>query len=106
MDKNVMFTEEKRAERAMEALRSNRMDAYFVKTSEEAAELVKNLIPEGSVCRVGGSRTLHETGIIKLLEEGMANVQKELKLSQKNEKIQHAYDFDENQKGSIVNYME
>ena len=43
---------------------------------------------------------------IKLLEEGMANVQKELKLSQKNEKIQHAYDFDENQKGSIVNYME
>ena len=43
---------------------------------------------------------------IKLLEEGMANVQKELKLSQKNEKIQQAYDFDENQKGSIVNYME
>ena len=43
---------------------------------------------------------------IKLLEEGMENVQKELKLSQKNEKIQQAYDFDENQKGSIVNYME
>ena len=58
-----MFTEEKRAERTMEALRSNRMDAYSVKTSEEAVELVKELIPEGSVCRVGGSRTLHETGI-------------------------------------------
>ncbi len=43
---------------------------------------------------------------IKLLQEGMENVQKELKLSQKNEKIQQAYDFDENQKGSIVNYME
>ena len=37
MDANVMFTEEKRAERVLEALRSNRMEAYFVKTSEEAA---------------------------------------------------------------------
>ena len=54
----------------MEALRSNRMEAYYVKTSEEAAALVKELIPEGSVCRVGGSRTLHETGIIELLENG------------------------------------
>ena len=70
MDKNVAFTEEKRAERLLENLRKNRMEAYFVKTSEEAAELVKSLIPEGSVCRVGGSRTLHETGIISLLENG------------------------------------
>ncbi|MBR2639228.1 MAG: lactate utilization protein [Oscillospiraceae bacterium] len=70
MDVNVAFTEEKRAERTMEALRSNRMEAYFVKTSEEAVALVKELIPEGSVCRVGGSRTLHETGIISLLENG------------------------------------
>lgn len=70
MDKNVAFTEEKRAERLLENLRKNRMEAYFVKDSAEAVELVKNLIPEGSVCRVGGSRTLHETGIIGLLENG------------------------------------
>ena len=70
MDANVMFTEEKRAERTMEALRANRMEAFYVKTSAEAASLVKELIPEGSVCRVGGSRTLHETGIIELLENG------------------------------------
>ncbi|MBQ6700352.1 MAG: LUD domain-containing protein, partial [Oscillospiraceae bacterium] len=70
MDKNVAFTEEKRAQRTMENLRKNRMEAYFVKTSAEAAELVKSLIPEGSVCRVGGSVTLHETGIISLLENG------------------------------------
>ena len=54
MDANVMFTEEKRAERTMEALRANRMDAFYVKTSAEAASLVKSLIPEGSVCRLGG----------------------------------------------------
>ena len=70
MDSNVRFTEEKRANRVIEKLRSNRMEAYYVKTSEEALELVKSLIPEGSVCRVGGSRTLHETGIIGLLENG------------------------------------
>lgn len=70
MDKNVAFTEEKRARRTMENLQKNRMEAYFVKNSAEAAELVKSLIPEGSVCRVGGSVTLHETGIISLLENG------------------------------------
>ena len=70
MDKNVAFTEEKRAQRTMENLQKNRMEAYFVKNSAEAAELVKSLIPEGSVCRVGGSVNLHETGIISLLENG------------------------------------
>lgn len=70
MDKNVAFTEEKRAERTMENLRKNRMEPYFVKTSAEAVELIRKLIPEGSVCRVGGSQTLHETGIIALLENG------------------------------------
>ena len=70
MDANVLFTEEKRAERTIENLRANRMEAFYVKNSAQAVELVKKLIPEGSVCRVGGSRTLHETGIIKLLEEG------------------------------------
>ena len=74
MDANVMFTEEKRAERTMEALRANRIEPFYVKTSAEAAELVKKLIPEGSVCRVGGSRTLHETGIIELLENGKITV--------------------------------
>lgn len=70
MDKNVAFTEEKRALRTIENLRKNRMEGYFVKTAAEAAELVRSLIPEGSVCRVGGSVTLHETGIIDLLENG------------------------------------
>lgn len=70
MDRNTAFTEEMRALRTAEALRRNRMDAYFVKTAEEAKELVRNLIPEGSCCRVGGSVTLHETGIIGMLGEG------------------------------------
>ena len=50
-------------------------------------------------------RTL-ELENIKILERGMQEVKLELQKTQKNEKIQQAYDFDENQKGSIINYSE
>ena len=43
---------------------------------------------------------------IKALTERMNEVQNELKKTQKSEKIQMAYDFDESQKGSIVNIEE
>ena len=47
-----------------------------------------------------------EMGNIKTLQENMLIVKKELKQVQKTEKIQQAYDFDENQSGSIINYAE
>ena len=50
-------------------------------------------------------RTL-ELNNIKALETNMHKVQQELKLSQQNEKIQQAYDFDENARGSILNVSE
>ncbi len=40
---------------------------------------------------------------IKTLETNIQIVQQELKKTQQTEKIQQAYDFDENQRGSIVN---
>lgn len=43
---------------------------------------------------------------IEILKQGIAEVQKELKLTQQNEKIQQAYDFDENQSGSLINFEE
>ena len=43
---------------------------------------------------------------IRLLSKKMLEVQEELRITQKNEKIQKAYDFDENQSGTIVNYKE
>lgn len=43
---------------------------------------------------------------IRILSQGMVEVQQELRLTQQNEKIQQAYDFDEIQKGSIVNIQE
>lgn len=43
---------------------------------------------------------------IRMLSQGMVEVQQEIKRAQQNEKIQQAYDFDESQKGSIINVAE
>lgn len=49
---------------------------------------------------------VHELENISILQTGMDAIQKELKKSQQAEKIHQAYDFDENQRGSIINYSE
>ena len=43
---------------------------------------------------------------IRMLSQNMVEVQQELRKTQQTEKIQNAYDFNENQKGSIVNITE
>ncbi len=43
---------------------------------------------------------------MKILSENMESVNNELKKTQKSEKIQMAYEFDEEQKGSIINIKE
>lgn len=54
----------------MDALRANRMDAYYVETPEEAKALALSLIPEGATCASSGSVTLAETGIIDAIKNG------------------------------------
>lgn len=43
---------------------------------------------------------------MRKLSNEMKEVKRELKKAQQNEKIQQAYDFDENKSGSIINYTE
>lgn len=43
---------------------------------------------------------------IRILSQSMVEVQQQLKRSQQNEKFQQAYDFDETNKGSIINIQE
>lgn len=43
---------------------------------------------------------------IRMLSQSMVEVQQELRRSQQTEKIQQAYEFDEPQKGSILNIQE
>lgn len=47
-----------------------------------------------------------ELSNMKMLSQGMDALQKEIKRSAQNEKIQQAYEFDESQSGSIINIEE
>ena len=47
-----------------------------------------------------------ELGNMKMLSQGMDALQREIKRSHQNEKIQQAYEFDETQRGSIVNIQD
>lgn len=70
MNKHAETVLEKRIERTVSALRGNNFDAYYIK---DKAALIKKLgewMPEGVSCSVGGSVTLHETGVIEYLKSG------------------------------------
>ncbi len=57
-------------ENTMVALEKNKMKAYFVETKEEVVGLLQSLLKEGDVLASGGSMTLAECGVIKLLQSG------------------------------------
>lgn len=61
---------EMQLERTVKALQSNRMDACWVRTKEEALEKVKALLPKGALTASGGSMTLEECGVTALLRSG------------------------------------
>ena len=56
--------------KTLEALRKNNMQAYFCATAEEVPDLVRTLINKGDIVTHGGSVTLAQTGITKLLSGG------------------------------------
>ena len=67
----------------------------FLELTEDQAEKLETVLDE--------LRTL-ELANMKLLEKNMADVKAELRKTHASEKIQQAYDFNENQKGNIINY--
>ena len=54
-------------QKVIDALRKNRMLAEYVPHKEDVVPLVESLIPAGNTVATGGSRTLDETGVTKLL---------------------------------------
>lgn len=54
----------------IEALKANNMEPFYVKTKEEAKELVCSLLTKGETLSCGGSVTLAETGIFDMLKNG------------------------------------
>jgi len=60
---------EKRAEKAVSALRKRNIDAHFIRNREEALKLILGMIPKGATVALGGSVTLIETGLLDLLRK-------------------------------------
>lgn len=70
MDANVTAVIEKRMERTVKALNGNRFDAHLIRSREELLPKLRELIPQGASCSVGGSVTLRELGILDFLAGG------------------------------------
>lgn len=73
MDKNKFEIIRLRMERTAEALRKNNMYCECADSSEEALEIIQELINEDDTVAVGGSMTLFETGVIDMLRDGPYN---------------------------------
>ena len=56
-----------RIETTMQNLRLNKMEPYFVQTSAEAREKVRELLEKGCTVSCGGSVTLKQTGVYDLI---------------------------------------
>lgn len=62
--------DEKLAQRMIKNLEQRHYDAYFCKTAEDIRNQVKELIPEGSTISWGGSMTIRDSGVTKILKAG------------------------------------
>ena len=56
--------------RVVKALESRNMEAYYVKTKEDAVKKALELIPEGSTVNMGGSASVREVGLIDAVSAG------------------------------------
>ena len=62
-----------KVQKTLSALKSNKMDAYYCETGEEAKKLALSLIPKGSTVAIGGSFTVASLGILDELRSGDYN---------------------------------
>lgn len=56
--------------RTMKALQKNQMDAYYLPTKEDVVPAVAALLHPGDTVAVGGSKTLDECDVLRLLRSG------------------------------------
>ena len=67
---NVREMRNEVANRVVKNLESRNMEAYFVKTKEEALKKALELIPEGSSISWGGTASAKEIGLLDAVHEG------------------------------------
>ncbi len=57
-------------EKVLNALRKNRMNAYYLESADQVVPLIKELLPADSVVSCGGSMSLKDAGVMDLLRSG------------------------------------
>ena len=70
MDKNVIWANEKKISRTVQAINKNNMNGYYAKDREELIRIIEDIVSENSLVSCGGSMTLFETGVMKHLRSG------------------------------------
>ena len=77
--------------RVVKALESRNMEAYYVKTKEEALAKALELIPEGSSISWGGTMSAQEIGLTDALHKGNYDVydREQVETREEKEKIAH-----------------
>ena len=77
--------------RVVKALESRNMEAYYVKTKEEALAKALELIPEGSSISWGGTMSAQEIGLTDALHKGNYDLydREQVETREEKEKIAH-----------------
>ena len=70
MDKNVIWANEQKITRTIQAINKNNMNGYYAKDREELIRIIEDIVSENSLVSCGGSMTLFETGVMEHLRSG------------------------------------
>lgn len=68
--KPIEIRNERLAQKLMKNLARRHYESYYCKTAAEVVDKVRELIPEGSSISWGGSMTIRDTGVTRMLKEG------------------------------------
>lgn len=97
MENPTEIRNEKFAQKIMKSLNQRHYDAYYCKTSQDALNKALELIPQGSSVSWGGSASVHNIGLDKVLKEGLYKVydgENATTEEEKREKYLKAFDCD------------
>ena len=67
--KPIEIRNERLAQKLMKNLARRHYESYYCKTAAEVVDKVRELIPEGSSISWGGSMTIRDTGVTRMLKE-------------------------------------
>ena len=67
MDRNITWVGEQKIKRTIDALEKNNINGYFLESTEEIIDTIKDIVEEGAIVACGGSMSLFEVGIIEHL---------------------------------------